>query len=124
MGSYLRGFDTKSINDLLYCDVTMKYTNLRPPKGTKEREFPYLCGLYQPETSLISINRKIKKFYPRTWKKEEDITILHEWLHAYEHVIVGRNFSENQIEWWAQWYYREQYDLVPYIRSFFNEEGF
>ena len=67
-------------------------------------------------------------------KVTENRTILHEWLHAYEDLIVypHENLAITQasrspeviIEAYARWHHQQNHDLVKYIRNYFKENGF
>ena len=101
--SKLRRFSENTIDDLLENGVEMVYK-----KNIKAD------GWYSPDTNLIEIK-------PAKNRRYEDVTILHEWLHAYEDIILDKRHTEGQIDWWAYYHYRENKDLVDYIRSFFEE---
>lgn len=68
-------------------------------------------GIWHYEKWRVYIYPDIKQ------KKDEDITIVHEWLHAYETVILETMFTESQIDWWAHFHFRK----AEYIRSFFPD---
>ncbi|MFH1683147.1 MAG: hypothetical protein ABIA37_05105 [Candidatus Woesearchaeota archaeon] len=103
--SKLRDFSTRNIEDLLREGVHMVYQS--PIKAD---------GYYSPDSGLIEIKPNPKQY--------EDVTILHEWLHAYEDRILDLKFREKQIDWWAYYHYKNNKSLVDYIRSFFRKQKF
>ena len=77
-----------------------------------------IVGLFLPDKLEIYILRGMDR-------DEEDVTILHEWVHAAEDYHFDDAVStEEQVEDMALRLYREQPDLVKYIRSFYEGEGF
>ena len=108
--SPLRRFDHFSVERLINEEVDMVYD--RNHYMTKAGRF---SGIWHEEKSRIYI-------YPGiTEKKVEDVTIVHEWLHAYEDIILERTFQEAQIEWWAHFHLRRDHMFADYIRSFFPD---
>lgn len=110
MASPLRDFNRRSIDDLVYEGVEMFYDhNHRITEGGE-----YL-GMWVSKKSRVYIYPGIRD------KKVEDITIVHEWLHAYEFITLETSFRENQIEWWAHFHLRRDYWIADYIRFFFPD---
>ncbi len=84
-----------------------------------------IYGQWDPEDFLVKIE-------PTAHKKPkgpvENVTILHEWLHAYEDLVLDElthnRYRDSQIDWWAHYHNRKNPHLAPYIRAYFLEEGF
>ena len=115
MTSPLRDFNRRSVDDLFEEGVHMVY-DFFMIRGTD-------LGYWQFNYNFIGINPNL---IITAGKVEEDITIIHEWLHAYEDLIldVPRSFKESQVDWWA--YHHQQRDslLAAHIRSYFEDHGF
>ena len=101
MVSPLRYFNLDSVRRLIDKGVGMFYDH------SLRKDDPH--GEYFRGLNLIGINRRLKK-------KEEDHTILHEWLHAYEEIILEDSSSEESIDWWAEFHLNNNPGLVEYIR--------
>jgi len=69
-------------------------------------------GEWIPDLNLIGIN----PFTRLKGKRIEDHTITHEWLHAFEYLVLETTHSEKQIDRWAWFHYRRTPDLTDYIR--------
>jgi len=69
-----------------------------------------------PDLKLIGINPATRL----EGKRLEDHAINHEWLHAFEYLVMDLDLhtrhSEDQINWWAWFYYRNDPSLTDYIR--------
>src|SRR3989344_5602735 len=106
--SPLGDFNYSAVNYLIHQDVDMVYDY-----GHHMTQGGELLGIYHYEKRRVYIYPSIKQ------KRLEDITILHEWLHAYERVMLDRRFTECQVDWWAFYHHRRDRILVEYIRSLF-----
>ena len=75
-------------------------------------------GWWVPEYKLIRINPLLKK---KKNKELGDLTILHEWLHAYEDLLTGakRGVPESLIDQWAE-HYRKETDFAQDRRLIWN----
>jgi len=113
--SPLRAFNRGSIEELISEGVEMTY---HPPLVKKN-----LWGLWRYDEYSITINPELIHYQG---KAVEDMVIVHEWLHAYEDIILDckKDFREKQIDWWAYFHLRRDQDIANYIRSFFSEQGF
>lgn len=113
--SRLARFDIESIDALILNGVHMIYDN----SLIKDEQY---MGWWVPEYKLIRINPilRLKKH-----KDLADLTILHEWLHAYEDIITRakKRVKEDLIDQWAE-HYRKETDLAQYIRNNFKLYGF
>lgn len=82
-----------------------------------------LWGEWNPAYNLIRISPdcsiKNDKYF-------EGLVIIHEWLHAYEDLIleVETISKEKQIDWWANYHYHKDHGLITYIRNKFADFGF
>lgn len=80
-------------------------------------------GCWNPAYNLIRISPdcSVKKD-----KYFENLVILHEWLHAYEDLILEMptRFKENQIDWWANYHHHRDCGLITRIRNKFTDFGF
>ncbi|MEK6969994.1 MAG: hypothetical protein AABW48_06215 [Nanoarchaeota archaeon] len=78
---------------------------------------------WHPAYNLIRISPdcSIKKD-----KYFENLVIVHEWLHAYEDLILEMptRFTENQIGWWAAYHNKKDPGLATYVRNKFADFGF
>lgn len=101
-------FNYDSIDKLLGMGGDMKY----------DADLGHL-GLYMPERRLVLIGT----FQPRQIESE---TILHEWLHMYDHLILPPSVRLNEkiVEKWCKRKHRDELRLADYIRSYFHSEGF
>lgn len=109
MASPLRDFNRRSVDDLIEQGITMVYD--RYHTVTKGENW----GMWIPWNDKIYISPVIKN------TKSEDLTIVHEWIHAYEDRILLKEFREAQVEWWAHYHLRRDEWLAYYIRTFFPE---
>lgn len=108
--SPLRGFNYRSIDELLEEGVDMVYDyNHYMTEGGES------WGIWHYDKYRVYIYPRIKE------KKDEDVTIVHEWLHAYEHITLGKIFRDTQIDWWAYYHLRRDKCIAEYIRSFFPD---
>ena len=108
--SPLQGFDYRSVDDIINEGVDMVYDY-----NNHMNEGGEFWGTWLYEKSRVYISPDIIE------KKVEDITIVHEWLHAYETIILETQFSDSQIDWWAHFHLRKHRTLADYIRGFFPE---
>ena len=110
--SPLCDFDRRSIEELIGEGVEMKYDHSLSQKKPS--------GLWRYDEYLVCINPTIQEMKGEIF---EDIVILHEWLHAYEDIILDsyKDFRETQIEWWAHAHLRRDRYIAKYARSFFPE---
>jgi hypothetical protein len=78
-------------------------------------------GEWDPNINLIRIDIRLGRN-----RKKEDLVIIHEWLHAYEDLVLKKSprFREFQIDWWSQFHYKKDPKMGLYIRSFYKAEGF
>jgi hypothetical protein len=115
MASPLRDFNRRSVDELLEEGVHMVYDH----SMIREERW----GFWQADYFLIGINPNLMATVGR---KEENVTIIHEWLHAYEDLIldVSRRFKESQIDWWAYRHLERDSGLAEYIRNSFQDYGF
>lgn len=115
MASPLRDFNRRSVDELVEEGVHMVY-DFSMIRGEH-------WGYWQVEYTFIGINPNL---IVTAGKSEEDITIIHEWLHAYEDLTldVRRRFEEAQIDWWAYHHHQRDRLLAEYIRGFFEDRGF
>ena len=114
---HLRNFGYHSIDVLLEEGVDMQYHPIEK-----------CWGLWLPDNLKVQISPK----HPS--RNDEDVTILHEWLHAYEDLIVyldddfditvGKRSPDKVIDDYAYFHHSKDSDLVKYVRSFFENEGF
>ncbi|MEK6899826.1 MAG: hypothetical protein AABX05_01755 [Nanoarchaeota archaeon] len=116
--SPLRKFSRSSIDELIDEDVSMRYYRDSVAIKNKKR-----LGLWNLNRTLIYINPTIVQ---QLGKYAEDVTIVHEWLHAYEDLLLDplQIFREKQIDWWAYFHLRQDALIADYIRSFFHKQGF
>ena len=113
----MNNFGYHSIDELLEQGVTMDF-----------RKFKKNWGIWMPDQLLVSISTT----HPS--KDAENVTIAHEWLHAYEDLILypHPNFDvtlasrspDIVIDEYAKWHVKNDPELVEYIRSYFKNEGF
>ena len=114
--SLLRGFNRRSVNELVDLGVHMVYDHSLIKKNRYR-------GLWYPNYNLICINPLVQE---NEGKQEENRTINHEWLHALGDLLLDppRDFKESQIEYWAKHHLRRDPTLTDYIRSLFPDFGF
>lgn len=125
ISSPLRFFNKESIDTLLEKGIDMQYhPNLLVP-GTWDPTILVRCrGSWDSEEIMIKIEKHENRDH-------ENITILHEWLHAYEDLIVNAHYQDltqrqkkrsrdGQIEWWAKFHYKNNPEVVEYIRQQFK----
>ena len=107
--SPLRLFDWSSVEYMVNEGVRMMY----------DPWLEKIVGEWDSEHHKVRISRNLPP-------EEEDITIVHEWLHAFEDLVLNIDdfFRDSQIEWWARFHYRTNPELVQYIRSFYQRNGF
>lgn len=112
--SRLRGFNRDSVNELVEEGVHMIYDS------SLDEQKPW-C-IWVPEFDLIRVSPTIKL----KGREFEDQAIVHEWLHAYEDLIldVFKRHKEPKIDKWARRHIKRDRDLPDYIRSFFKDYGF
>lgn len=111
--SLLREFNRRSVDSLVEEGVVMVYDFYLLAEGSD-------LGRWMHREYCIRINPILKE----RGRKEEDITIAHEWLHAYDYMMLDQKSSERQIEWWARFHLRRDPLLSDYIRSFYRAYGF
>ena len=114
--SPLRGFNRHSVDQLVEEGVHMVYDH----SLIKKDEY---LGLWIFQYNLVSINPTARINYG---KLVEDETIIHEFLHGYEDLILNppRDFRESQIEYWARFHRLRDSGLAAYIRKPFKDFGF
>ncbi len=95
----------ESIVDLVEGGLTMKYGRI-----------PHY-GLFLSIEDPILIKRGLDK-------RDEDLTILHEWIHAVEEYYNMPKSLESEVEDYSDFLYSNKFYLVDFIRDFFKEEGF
>lgn len=110
--SPLRNFNRHSIDELISEGVEMRYD-----RSLRRKNY---WGLWKFEEYSVRINPYVQK---QKGKKIEDMVIVHEWLHAYEDIILdlSKDFRETQIDWWAYFHLRRDKYIAEHIRSFFPE---
>ena len=110
--SLLRKFNRGSIDELITEGVEMEYH-----RSLIRKKY---WGLWKYDSYLIQINPKLIHYRGRVF---EDVVIIHEWLHAYEDIILDleKDFRETQIDWWAYFHLRRDPYIGEYARSFFPE---
>lgn len=121
--SLLANFRRSSIDQLIEEHlVGMVYDYSLIGKNNLEGEGGF-WGWWNPAYNLIRISPdcSIKKD-----KYFENLVILHEWLHAYEDLIleVETRSKEKQIDWWAAHHNKRDLGLATYVRNKFAEFGF
>ena len=113
----MNNFGYHSIDELLEQGVTMEF-----------KKFKKNWGLWIPDHLLVGIS----KTHPS--RGAENVTIAHEWLHAYEDLILyshpdfevtlASRSPDIVIDEYAKWHVKNDPELVEYIRSYFKDEGF
>ncbi len=113
--SPLSGFNRRSIEELISEGVEMIYH----PSLIKKQYW----GFWNYNEYMVQINPNLINYLKEGF---EDVVIVHEWLHAYEDIILDteNDFRETQIDWWAYFHLRRDQHIGKYIRSFFSEQGF
>ncbi len=111
----LKNFSQESIDRLIEKGVIMRHLELDED-----------LGLWIP-CSIVAIQKNLSM-------RSENRTIVHEWLHAYEDIIlyphpnfeitIASRSPETIIEAYARWHHQQNPDLVRYIREQFREHGF
>jgi|SRR3989338_5180684 len=114
--NFMNNLSFESIDDLVNQGVTMKYSHLQNS-----------WGLWIPQILQIKIS-------PGHRRRRENRLILHEWLHAYEDlilyphpdykVVTASRSPDPVIDKYAIWYQKHHSDLIEYIRELFRQEGF
>ena len=113
MVSPLQAFNRHSVDELVEDGVVMVYDFYLLAEGIN-------LGMWMPRDHCVRINPIVRE----KGRIIEDITIAHEWLHAYDYMVLDQESSEGQIEWWARSHLRTDPQLSDYIRSFYREYGF
>ena len=115
---HLQLFGRRAVDILLEDQIRMVYR--------KQKE----DGLWKPDKKKIQIRSELVN------KAYENLVILHEWLHAYEDLIIHHGITgdlqlaidkaspEQIIDHYAVWHCRTSPDLVDYIRGNFKDENF
>ena len=80
-------------------------------------ELNHLYGLWVADQALVIIRSGQSR-------KEEDVTIAHEWGHVIEEYRCSFKSTEKQIEDQAYNIRKKKPHLVQFIRSFYRKEGF
>lgn len=113
--SPLRGFNRRSVDQLLEAGVHMVYDfNMIRSEN---------WGYWMLDYRLIGINPNI---VVTAGKKTEDHVIVHECLHACENLILGvrKRFRESQIDYWAHHHLGRDRFIAEYIRDGYEYFGF
>ena len=113
--SPLHGFNRRSVDELVGEGVHMVY-DFSMIRGED-------WGYWMIDYFLAGINPNI---IITAGRKIEDLVIVHEWLHAYEDIILGvpKRFQETKIEWWAKYHLQRDCRIAEHIRGFHEEFGF
>lgn len=121
--SPLAKFCRSSIDELIEEHlVGMVYDYSLIGKNGLKREVG-LWGRWIPAYNLICISPDCSI---KNGKYFESLVIIHEWLHAYEDLILEMptRFGENQIDWWAAYHSKRDRGLDTYVRNKFIDFGF
>ena len=101
----MKNFNYDHIEELIDAGIEMRHKRKFKLNST--------MGLYLPDRNLILIKQGMTI-------KNEGITILHEWLHAYEDKILQHYHTERVVDSFANFYYLNCNDYLDYIKSFYN----